>query len=131
MARLTEIHRQHLPDRQRRCEKTNYRRQQVLHCPNAHGRHSPRRWWYTNHCSQQVLNCQKCPLPNEYASALVPRPLPRLLPRSELHRCRPPVLPRRRTHDTLRRFVWRCTCEEQGSRLPEQPQSLHRLGSNR
>jgi hypothetical protein len=24
----------------------------------------------------------------------------------------PPVLPRHRTHVTLRRFVWRCTCEE-------------------
>jgi hypothetical protein len=60
-----------------------------------------------------------------------PDPCPLLLPRSELHRCRPPVFPRRRTHVALRRFVWRCTCEEQGLRLPEQPQSLHRLGSSR
>jgi hypothetical protein len=60
-----------------------------------------------------------------------PRPGPLLLPRSELHRRRPTVLPRHRAHVALRRFVWRCTCEEQGSRLPEQPQSLHRLGSSR
>jgi hypothetical protein len=60
-----------------------------------------------------------------------PDPYPLLLPRSEFHHRRPPVLPRRRAHVTLRRFVWRCTCEEQGPRLPEQPQSLHQLGSNR
>jgi hypothetical protein len=41
-----------------------------------------------------------------------PDPCPLLLPRSELHRRCPPVLPRRRTHVALRRFVWRCTCEE-------------------
>jgi hypothetical protein len=58
-----------------------------------------------------------------------PDPCP-LLPRSELHHRRPPVLPRRHAHVALCRFVWRCTCEEQGSRLPEQPQSLHRLGSS-
>jgi hypothetical protein len=55
-----------------------------------------------------------------------PDPCPLLLPRSELHHRRPPVLPRRRTHVALRRFVWRCTCEEQGPRLSEQPESLHR-----
>jgi hypothetical protein len=55
-----------------------------------------------------------------------PDPCPLLLPRSELHRRRPPILPRRRAHVALRRFVWRCTCKEQGSRLSEQPQSLHR-----
>jgi hypothetical protein len=60
-----------------------------------------------------------------------PDPCPLLLPRSELHRRRPPVLPQRRTHVALRRFVPRCTCEEQGPRLPEQTQSLHRFGSNR
>jgi hypothetical protein len=38
--------------------------------------HSPWRRWYTNHHRQQVLHCQKCPLPNEYASAPAPRPLP-------------------------------------------------------
>jgi hypothetical protein len=42
-----------------------------------------------------------------------------------------PVLPRRRTHVALHRFVWRCTCEEEGPRWPEQPQSLHHLGSSR
>jgi hypothetical protein len=41
-----------------------------------------------------------------------PEPCPLLLPRSELHRRRPPVLPRRRAHVALCRFVWRCTCEE-------------------
>jgi hypothetical protein len=45
----------------------------VLHY--APGRHPPRRWWYTNHRRQQVLHCQKCPLPNEYASAPAPGPL--------------------------------------------------------
>jgi hypothetical protein len=60
-----------------------------------------------------------------------PDPWPLLLPRSELNRRRPPVLPCRRAHIPLRRFVWRCTCDEQRSRLPEQPQSLHRLGSSR
>jgi hypothetical protein len=60
-----------------------------------------------------------------------PDPCPLLLPRSELHHRRPHVLPRRRTHVALRWCVWRCTCEEQGPRLPEQPQSLHRLGSSR
>jgi hypothetical protein len=60
-----------------------------------------------------------------------PDPWPLLLPRSELHRHRPPVLPRRRTHVALCRFVWRCKCEEQGPRLLEQPQSLHRIGSSR
>jgi hypothetical protein len=57
-------------------------------------------------------------------------PCPLLLPWSKLHRRRAPVLPRRRTHVALRRFVWRCTCEEQGPMLPEQPQSLHQLGSS-
>jgi hypothetical protein len=60
-----------------------------------------------------------------------PDPCPFLLPRSELHLHRPPVLPRRRANVALRRFIWRCTCEEQGSRLPEQPQSLNWLGSSR
>jgi hypothetical protein len=60
-----------------------------------------------------------------------PDPCPLLLPRSELHRHHPPVLPRHHTHVALHRFVWRCTCEEQGPRLSEQPQSLHRLGSSR
>jgi hypothetical protein len=45
---------------------------------------------------------------------------PLLLPRSELHRRCPPVLPHRRTHVALRLFVWRCTCEDQGPRLSEQ-----------
>jgi hypothetical protein len=44
----------------------------VLHCTNAPGRHPPRRWWYTNHRRQQVLHCQKFPLPNEFASARTP-----------------------------------------------------------
>jgi hypothetical protein len=57
-------------------------------------------------------------------------PYPLLLPRSELHCYRSPILPCRHTHVALRRFVWRCTCEEQGPRLPERPQSLHRLGSS-
>jgi hypothetical protein len=51
-----------------------------------------------------------------------PDPCPLPLPRSELHRRHPPIFPRRRTHVALHRFVWRCTCEEQGPRLPEQPQ---------
>jgi hypothetical protein len=40
-----------------------------------------------------------------------PDPCPLLLPRSELQRRHPPVLPHRRTHVALRRFIWRCTCE--------------------
>jgi hypothetical protein len=60
-----------------------------------------------------------------------PDPCPLFLPRYELHRRRSPVLRRCRTHVALLRFVCRCTCEEQGPRLPEQPQSLHRLGSSR
>jgi hypothetical protein len=60
-----------------------------------------------------------------------PDPCLLFLPRSELCRRCPPVLPHRRTHVALRRFVWRCTCEEQGPRLLEQSQSLHRLGSSR
>jgi hypothetical protein len=44
-----------------------------------------------------------------------PNPCPLPLPRSELHHHRPPVLPRRRAYVALRRFVWRCTCETQGS----------------
>jgi hypothetical protein len=57
-------------------------------------------------------------------------PCPLLLPLSELHRCRLPVLPHLRAHVALRWFIWMCTCEEQDSRLPEQTQSLHRLGSS-
>jgi hypothetical protein len=60
-----------------------------------------------------------------------PDPCPLLLPRSELHRCHLPVLPCHRTHVALRRFVLRCTFEEQGPRLPEQSQSLYQLGSSR
>jgi hypothetical protein len=60
-----------------------------------------------------------------------PDPCPLHLPQSELHHHRPPILPRCRAHVALRWFVWRCMCEEQGSRLPEQPQSLHQLGSSR
>jgi hypothetical protein len=40
----------------------------------APGRHPTRRRWYTNHRRLQVLHYQKCPLPNEYASAPAPAP---------------------------------------------------------
>jgi hypothetical protein len=117
-----------------------------------------RQRWYTKPRRQQVLHCPKCPWPIEYAFApatLVHQPSsptsallsemplsewisirpspglgPLLLPRSELHRCRSPIPPRRHTHVALRWFSWRCTCNEHGSRLPEQPQSLHQLGSS-
>jgi hypothetical protein len=100
----------------------------VRNSPGRMNMHPPRRRWYTNPHHQQVLHCWKCPWPNVYASTLT-RPL--LLYRFELHHHHPLVLPCRRAQVALRRFVCRCTCEEQGSRLPEQPQSLHRLGSSR
>jgi hypothetical protein len=73
----------------------------VRNAPSRMNMHPPRQRWYTNHRRQQMLPCQKCTLPNEYASAPAPRPLPLLLPRSELHRRRPPVLPYSCAHVTL------------------------------
>jgi hypothetical protein len=102
----------------------------IRNAPGRMNMHPPRWRWYTNPRRQQVLHCPKCPWMNEYASATTPSPFffPDL---SELHHCCPPVLPRRHAHVAGRRFFWRYTCEEEGSRLLEQPQSLHLLESSR
>jgi hypothetical protein len=108
------------------CVRSLYKKKITVACPTDKGDRG-RLTIVANKCS--IVRNAPC-LMNMHPPRR-PDPCHLLLPQSKLHHHRPPVLPRRRTHVALRRFVWRCTCEEQGPRLPEQLKSLHRLESSR